>query len=207
MELLRCFYCSKVDGPFHNDHIVPISRGGKDEPRNVVKACQACNLSKSDYLVAEWFDSGRAPWNSIPENIQEQAARAERLHSNIDSRVVARNKARKHRRELRCDGCGRAYDPSRRDDMHLAWRVNLDDEVQRLSVLCKVEEHGHTCIQKEDARCQRRKLEMHDVSIWSAGRGESLALFADIVTSYKLTPELTHELAERLQVIADWVSP
>lgn len=47
-----CAYC---DAPAeHLDHIKPISRGGRDVLSNVIPACAACNLSKSDQTLAQW---------------------------------------------------------------------------------------------------------------------------------------------------------
>jgi len=47
-----CFYCGKTsyrDGSeLHVDHVVPGSKGGKDEASNLVTSCQLCNLSKGD---------------------------------------------------------------------------------------------------------------------------------------------------------------
>lgn len=36
------------------DHVVPLSRGGSNEPENLVACCFPCNSSKSDRLVSEW---------------------------------------------------------------------------------------------------------------------------------------------------------
>jgi 5-methylcytosine-specific restriction endonuclease McrA len=39
-----CFYCA---GPHeHDDHFIPISRGGTNELGNLVPACASCNTSK-----------------------------------------------------------------------------------------------------------------------------------------------------------------
>jgi 5-methylcytosine-specific restriction endonuclease McrA len=35
------------------DHIVPVSRGGRDTWTNVVTACKRCNQRKSNHLLAE----------------------------------------------------------------------------------------------------------------------------------------------------------
>lgn len=42
----RCFYCG---APWeHQDHFIPLSKGGTHTADNVVPACGPCNLSKSD---------------------------------------------------------------------------------------------------------------------------------------------------------------
>ncbi|MGI9275835.1 MAG: HNH endonuclease [Endozoicomonas sp.] len=51
----QCLYCGRH---FHRtdmtrDHIVPTSRGGKDDWMNVVAACKRCNQYKSDRLLEE----------------------------------------------------------------------------------------------------------------------------------------------------------
>jgi 5-methylcytosine-specific restriction endonuclease McrA len=49
---LECVYCG---GPFeHVDHVIPASRGGTDDPDNLVPACTPCNTSKGNKLLAEW---------------------------------------------------------------------------------------------------------------------------------------------------------
>jgi hypothetical protein len=52
----RCSYCGSVEGPFHFDHLFPVSRGGSNEASNIVVACSVCNLSKSDATLMEWVE-------------------------------------------------------------------------------------------------------------------------------------------------------
>lgn len=33
------------------DHIIPIAKGGTDEPENLLTACKRCNYSKQDKVV------------------------------------------------------------------------------------------------------------------------------------------------------------
>lgn len=47
-----CFYCGGQSDSL--DHVVPVSRGGRHEPENVVAACRRCNSSKHDRLLSEW---------------------------------------------------------------------------------------------------------------------------------------------------------
>ena len=52
----RCWWCGcELNGVYHADHIIPLSRGGSDSPENIVVACQSCNLSKNDKLPYEWI--------------------------------------------------------------------------------------------------------------------------------------------------------
>lgn len=39
---------------FTVDHLVPVSRGGKTEPGNIVASCLRCNSEKGKLLVSEW---------------------------------------------------------------------------------------------------------------------------------------------------------
>jgi 5-methylcytosine-specific restriction endonuclease McrA len=38
---------------FQFDHLIPVSRGGSDRPRNIVISCGPCNRAKSDKL--DWI--------------------------------------------------------------------------------------------------------------------------------------------------------
>lgn len=52
----RCAYCV---GPYEEmDHVVPLSRGGRHEPGNVVPACRDCNRSKGSRTPEEWRSDG-----------------------------------------------------------------------------------------------------------------------------------------------------
>ena len=46
----RCAYCGKRPRLITMDHVVPLARGGKHCPENVVPACKSCNCSKQDNL-------------------------------------------------------------------------------------------------------------------------------------------------------------
>lgn len=48
-----CKYCKQPCKPTI-DHVVPLAKGGRHEPGNVVPACAFCNSSKCDRLVFEW---------------------------------------------------------------------------------------------------------------------------------------------------------
>lgn len=50
-----CGYCGKVfsDLKLTRDHVVPVSRGGKDVWTNCVTACEHCNHRKDDRLLEE----------------------------------------------------------------------------------------------------------------------------------------------------------
>jgi 5-methylcytosine-specific restriction endonuclease McrA len=51
----RCAYCQRPPRrSLQMDHVVPLSRGGRHAIGNVVPACEACNSSKRDRLLADW---------------------------------------------------------------------------------------------------------------------------------------------------------
>lgn len=54
----RCIHCGS-DHLLECDHIVPISRGGTNELRNLVTSCRKCNRSKGAKPLHVWLD-GRA---------------------------------------------------------------------------------------------------------------------------------------------------
>ncbi len=44
----RCIYCKdKLGQKYHVDHIVPLSKGGSNDPANLQLLCASCNLSKA----------------------------------------------------------------------------------------------------------------------------------------------------------------
>ena len=42
----RCFYCRKKVDAYHEDHVIPLAKGGSNGPENLVIACPTCNLRK-----------------------------------------------------------------------------------------------------------------------------------------------------------------
>lgn len=49
-----CQYCGEYGKRLECDHVVPVSRGGSNEDRNLVTACFSCNRSKRAKLLSEW---------------------------------------------------------------------------------------------------------------------------------------------------------
>lgn len=62
---VACAYCRKPCAATI-DHVVPIARGGRDEPGNVVPCCRFCNTSKGARLLSEWH---RAPKDFAVRNL------------------------------------------------------------------------------------------------------------------------------------------
>lgn len=48
----ECAYCDNEATT--QDHVIPLSRGGRHAPGNVVPACAPCNRDKHDKFLAEW---------------------------------------------------------------------------------------------------------------------------------------------------------
>lgn len=56
----RCYYCQKkLNGVYNVDHVIPISRGGSNDPSNLVIACPQCNKKKSYKMPHEWTEGGK----------------------------------------------------------------------------------------------------------------------------------------------------
>jgi len=48
-----CAYCGRK-GELQMDHVIPLCRGGRHAPANMVPACPSCNASKNGSFLAEW---------------------------------------------------------------------------------------------------------------------------------------------------------
>lgn len=60
----KCSYCRKIltkETRIEIEHVIPLSRGGWDDPSNIVPACRTCNSSKHDKTAAEWMPEWVAP--------------------------------------------------------------------------------------------------------------------------------------------------
>lgn len=50
----ECAYCDDHDDALTADHIIPLSRGGAHDARNLICCCVPCNNSKRNLLLTEW---------------------------------------------------------------------------------------------------------------------------------------------------------
>lgn len=50
----RCAYCGVRPEQLDQDHVIPLSLGGRDAIGNILPACRSCNSSKSDRLLIDW---------------------------------------------------------------------------------------------------------------------------------------------------------
>src|SRR5260221_8387159 len=55
----KCYWCGKKLGKYDVDHIVPLSRGGSNQPDNLVIACPTCNQKRNNKLPHEFYEGGR----------------------------------------------------------------------------------------------------------------------------------------------------
>lgn len=53
----HCLACGSAHR-LTTDHIVPLTRGGIDEPANRQRLCNACNASKQNQTMDEWLRNG-----------------------------------------------------------------------------------------------------------------------------------------------------
>lgn len=53
-----CTYCDSLGE--HDDHVMPLSRGGTDHWWNLTRACAPCNISKGAKTLEEWKGLARA---------------------------------------------------------------------------------------------------------------------------------------------------
>lgn len=54
----RCAYCLCKSEALTMDHVIALSRGGSDDPENIVPACASCNSSKNQKSLLEIFEPG-----------------------------------------------------------------------------------------------------------------------------------------------------
>lgn len=49
----KCAYCQSRPWS-HWEHVIPVSRGGRESIGNLLPACSSCNPSKKNRLITEW---------------------------------------------------------------------------------------------------------------------------------------------------------
>lgn len=54
--IMTCVYClSPIDGSYHLEHRIPLSRGGKNKKDNLTISCPSCNVRKHNKTDAEFL--------------------------------------------------------------------------------------------------------------------------------------------------------
>lgn len=96
----RCQYCgaTPLKRPLEIDHVVPASRGGTDDPANLVTACWDCNRGKSNKHLEE---SG-LPDPMPAEVLREQAGQIRDLLAAQEEVELARDEVREAVGSLWC---------------------------------------------------------------------------------------------------------
>lgn len=92
-----CAYCGEPTARPHREHVVPLSRGGPDDPTNIVLACASCNLSKGARLPSEWR-------SNLPELVLAIETSVCARVANTDKRV--RNRRPQQALAFQCGVCG-----------------------------------------------------------------------------------------------------
>jgi len=59
-DAYTCTYCGASDAN-EVDHIVPLKRGGSDDPDNLTTACRTCNIRKKDNSIGVFLAHGSTP--------------------------------------------------------------------------------------------------------------------------------------------------
>jgi len=54
LELDYCVYCGSTDN-LSIDHIIPISKGGTQNSKNLIRACKSCNSAKRNSFFIDWY--------------------------------------------------------------------------------------------------------------------------------------------------------
>ncbi len=73
----RCKYCRQMlDKSREVDHIIPVSKGGVNDPCNLQLLCRSCNRQKHDRIVVPTYiaGNGRMYWRVVPDNSPEALA-------------------------------------------------------------------------------------------------------------------------------------
>jgi hypothetical protein len=81
-----CTYCGRHAQSV--DHIIPLSKGGTNDPDNLTAACNTCNSSKRDNFyvqqITHHVSSSFSPLGSVMTRIKPQGAFSETIGSDLD---------------------------------------------------------------------------------------------------------------------------
>ena len=50
-----CAYCGEKHDVLHQEHVIPVSKGGYYNRQNIIPACQHCNISKNNRDLLNWY--------------------------------------------------------------------------------------------------------------------------------------------------------
>jgi 5-methylcytosine-specific restriction endonuclease McrA len=103
----RCFYCEREFGqiPINSntplrktfDHILPVSKGGRFHPFNIIPACNKCNSFKSNLTLEEfeklidtWIEAGYQTRKGYTQSdLITIKSKIRKLHSVLSGYIVA----------------------------------------------------------------------------------------------------------------------
>lgn len=92
---LACAYCGATieDGAqFSLDHLRPRSKGGKNEPNNLVTCCTRCNSRRQDRALASWIRAVAGYCHVEPQTIERHVAncRGRKIDVAEAKKIIAR---------------------------------------------------------------------------------------------------------------------
>ena len=70
LKLDYCVYCGSTE-KMTIDHIIPIDKGGTNDPKNLVTACLSCNASKRNSFFIDWYIKSKKITRSLIEIIAD----------------------------------------------------------------------------------------------------------------------------------------
>ena len=74
-----CVYCNTASN-LSLDHLKPRSKGGNNDPRNLVTACRPCNLSRGD---KPWWEFGDDTATQRIRIVRRRSIKARRKHAKL----------------------------------------------------------------------------------------------------------------------------
>lgn len=51
----RCAFCDKAGVALHQEHFIPLTKGGEYTKNNIIPSCKSCNSSKSNKQPLDWL--------------------------------------------------------------------------------------------------------------------------------------------------------
>lgn len=103
----ECFYCgAKLNSTWELDHVVPISKGGKNISTNIIPSCKICNRMKGALLFEKFIsqsnrisennsDNERLPKNNIIKDLNNKVENLKLeidfLNKQLDSKFINKN--------------------------------------------------------------------------------------------------------------------
>lgn len=86
-----CRYCGRKSPEvvLELDHIIPVSKGGTDDPINLTTSCFACNSGKSDKNLSELI-TGEDPHDKAIELLERERQLAEyyKVRDDVEKRII-----------------------------------------------------------------------------------------------------------------------